>query len=230
MQQFGLPNCFVVGIDGFTTPIAEPVYFNGNQATGGTNHSAADPAPGQSMWSAFCFRLRQLGVTERLIVAPTALGGSSAVNWDNNLTMSAPDYESLFPASQHALIEAMQGPNPKIAGIFPNQAEAEASASAVLANAWDTHWGAVFDAYLTFAVARGWAWKKAKRFWISGLQNGSAYTWAPNVRARQQALAAARSDTIYLLEPDATPADLHLWPADQNARGVALANSWFAAA
>jgi hypothetical protein len=233
VSQYTLTDTWVVGINGITRPLTEPAFMPTRQATdtpgGQVDHESTNQFPGQSQCSAMAFRLRQLGVTERLIFCPCALGGASATTWIAGLAQNPWTYTNLFPASIKVISQAMQAPNAQLGGIIVNQGESEASAGPPYTTDWPTHWGSVFNAYLTVATQQSWTWAKTKRFWIQKLQLASTLTYASSLRTLQQSLADARSDTVALQEPDSSPYDLHLQGGPQNALGILQANSWFAA-
>lgn len=232
LNQFALANCWVQGINGITRPLTEPAFANANQATGSVNHAAADPAPGQSQFSSLASRLRALGVpvSTALIFVPAALGGATAASWQ--IGTGTESYLNLYPAMVKQVANAMLAKGALLGPWILNQGEAEASTSAVVANAWGTTWTTAFNAWVTLVAAKGWPKWKNLLFLIEKLQVGSVYTWAPNVIAAQQALATSRpTDTIAIQEPDAIPAGaLHLGQPEQDALGVLAANTIFAAA
>lgn len=223
-----LVNCWMIGEDGYTRPFSEPAFDPTNECTGAVTHNNPD-TPGQSSMGAFFAQLRVLGDTDTLVCVAAAVGSTSALNWASGQSDSPPTYSNLWGAMRHQLLEAMSFPNPLLGGFMLNQGEADAQTNSTLANAWDTTWGANFDAFLALATTMGWTWAKTTRFWIEALQLGSALSFASIVNARQFALAAARTDTHCLQEPDASPADLHLWAPQQIALGTTVANDWFAA-
>lgn len=223
----GLTSQVILALDGLTRPYVEPLSDFARSSTWPINHQNPDINPGQSAFGAFAAQLQSGGDIHPRIFVPTARGSTSCVDWLAGVGDVVPSYQNLLGAFKHATMAAMQAPGARIGLFWWNQGEADAQDATLAAN-YQTNLTTLFDAILTWATATmGYTFAKAQtRFVIAGLPLNSTLTFAGTVRAAQQAVAAARPDTVYVQQPNISGAGIHLYAPEQITLGTGYGVSY----